>query len=656
MRTPNGSLEIEVFSGGGNDDALSVLSEMPAFDEKEKPKKTYQEKAKENNYFQDEKGNWWRKGDEVWGDDRVDSFKLDVEYPELAEKVEELASRYGIELYDGEHGFKKLIYDHAEELQSADDEHLKNIFMTRAVITSRIGGTEKYLINCEPEKLSKIVDALDSFYEKVMTELPEEASVPSFVGQVAEALVINYNDKLVEGDFVEQLSKYTLLAGDAENRAKILDGIREGLRGFSVNEDSGELFGKYMDYYTSLLDDNERITKYETKRAVLQNYVVSHGFKKGTAEGFEKVIFPLLKQQDAELMSVFSGGNAYGVGEGEYGIADFDEECFLSSFRPAEIDKLVRIYHEIPTSDFARFEQNRKDAFRLQETIIGGRDFIHDERVGTHEILKAMKDYYEHRDREDAREYRSKLEKLEEKYHFGVLPNALDLEAYEKPIRKMADHSKAKLGDPDERAIDILNRLVENTAPDSLEVPQTKNERLNKLMKGINPIVNEETGEVKVELKDVVLAISEMNTLIRENYGKQGISPSIISAVAYLDKMAGYALKNCSKKELPELLFDSGFKEVVRFSQLTSSIDYSDAGFEAKYNRLVRAASEAYGMDEAGKEEAKDALRQLSQWITKNASDLGKKYNKKQTTKRYSEAVWSGNLSDELINLFERIN
>ena len=410
-----------------------------------------------------------------------------------------------------------------------------------------------------------------------------------------------------------------------------------------------------MDYANELLGDKEKITKYDTRFDVIARYVRGHGIDEKTINGFRDIIFPLMEQKDSEVSAVLYGGNAYGTVKGHYGIADYVEECLLSTYDPGDIDKLIRIYHEIPTSDYKRFEQNRKDVSRLQGTIIGGRDFIHDERIGANEVLSAIKDYYDNRNSEDSKKYKQKLEKLEEKYHFGVLPNALNFEKYEQPIEYIAKHNVADAGSPDERVIDILNRLVENTRPNLTQAPITKYPELNDLMKDIVPLINEQTGEVRIDINEVGAAVTAINELILKNRDKQGIYPSTISAIAFLDKMSTYALRGTKSKEIKELVFDPNFKEVVRFSQLTSSIGYNENDFEEKYNQVLRKVGEAYTEDKIDDSIVVEGYRILSQNILQNVQTLGKKYASKSTTKRFSEAIWSGNLSDELIGLFQRV-
>ena len=119
--------------------------------------------------------------------------------------------------------------------------------------------------------------------------------------------------------------------------------------------------------------------------------------------------------------------------------------------------------------------------------------------------------------------------------------------------------------------------------------------------------------------------------------------------------MSAYALRNADKKDLQELPFDSGFKEMVRFSQLTSSMEYDENNFENKYRQIVDKFSEAYGDDGVDSSKLVEGYRLLSLHILKNVEELSINYASKPVTARFNDAVWSGNLCDELLRLFDRV-
>ena len=645
--------------------AEEVLGNMPSFEEHiqntaEKPhRKTFEEKANEKGYYKNENGVWAvhisEFGFDEW-DEPVEGFKLDEEYPDLADRTEALAEQYHVK-FDDNDPLKKTIYENANRLTDASDEHLKDMFGIASNITFSGGNTEERLVGYSSDELRAINGFIHDFYTATEQQMPNKKLVlDQQTMNISEYIVRDYSPKLFEGNFLDKLSEYSAKAlQDSENGYLVANSIKKCIQGIGINEGSGKYFGEYMDYANELVGDKQKIANYDTKFSLLGTYVWLHGVDEKTVSGFRDVIFPLIEQGDTEIEAITRGGNAYGTYEGTYGIADYTEECLLSTFNPGDINKLVRIYHEIPTSDVKKFEQNRNDAIRLAGTIIGGRDFIHDERIGTNEVLSAIKDYYDHRNDNDAEKYKDKLVELEGKYQFDVLPEAFNLEAYEKTQDFMPNPGVADEGNPGERAIDILNRLVENTRPNLLKAPTTKYPELNGLMENIAPIVNEQTGEVRVDMDEIGAAVKTMNDLLLEHRGEQGVFPSTISAIAFIDKMSTYALRNESQKEIKELVFDPVFKEMVRFSQLTSSLEYDERDFEKKYQQMSSKISEAYKEDGVDSSIVAEGYQILSQNILNNMQALGRKYASKKVTTRFRDAIWSGNLSDELIGLFQRV-
>ena len=647
-------------------EAEKVLGNQPSFEErmnKIKNAKTWQEKAQEKGYYQDETGEWWEHFDDGWGDERVPSFKLDVEYPEFADMVEEIAEKKGIKLYDVDSGLKMIVYNKADELSKLSQKTIDNMFTILSSITCSTSGTEEIVLSRNEEDTSKSLEKLYQYYNGLSNEAKNDKRSERMVGGLAETFIRNYNEDLATDDFMMQLSRGASLAQtDKEKSHKIFQVLESGITGFSDNNCDGNLFGNYLDFTLQLLKDDSKITKYDSKVDVVRRYVQRHGFNEDTVEGFNDVIFPLLEKGDSEVGPIMKGGNAYGVAKYQYGIADYTEECLLSRCTPQEIDRLNRIYHEIPTSDYYKFEQNRQDAGRIQGIIIGGRDFIHDEMPGVHEILSAMEKYYDAKDEESRKSIRQSMVELDKKYPYaGFLENALDLDNYNKEIEKMSEYHldesmRGKTeGYVNEKAIDVLRRLVRNTAPEEISSPKTRYEELNQFMKDINPVINERTGEVKVSLDEVAPAITEMNRILVENQKSLGVFPSTISAISYLDKMAANALRGLDKKDITEVIYDPGFKEILRFSQLTSSMGYNESDFESFYSKACDNFSKAYeddGVDSAG---IRDGWRFVGQKITENMSALGKKYGTEKSTERFVGAVWSGNLSHELIGMFERV-
>ena len=518
-------------------------------------------------------------------------------------------------------------------------------------------GTKEKLANYDTETLKNLYNSLEMYYHDVAKMTSEKELDPQFE-RIGESLARNFSAKLVEGNFLRELSKYSVESvSDSRRRRGLVHGIKAFIEGTTRNENNGELFGEYMDYYKELLSDAIE-SRTNSKLNIFRSYVLLHGVNTGTIDGFRNIVFPLIENGDPETKPIMTNMNAFGIGPGTYGIADYTEECLLASYTPKEINKLIRLFHEIPTSEYKKFEQNRKDAARLEGgkrdgiRIISSRDFIHDQRLGVHEVLLAMRNYY---DSNGSQECLDKLKQLEDEYGFGILPYATNLEAYKMRVPYMSEENFADKGSPDETALDLLNRLIENTQPSLLKPPETKDEELNRLIRRISPEMNERTGELFVDFRTTGIAVTRMNELLLANWGRQGILPSMVAAMVYLDKMSTHALRGLGEKEIEELPFDPGFKEMVRFSCLTSSIKYDDGDFELKYQRILDIFSKAYSGAGIDHSRVFEGYQLLTHQILDNIQGLVKHYAQKTTTRRFCKAVWSGDLSDELTSLITRV-
>ena len=64
--------------------------------------------------------------------------------------------------------------------------------------------------------------------------------------------------------------------------------------------------------------------------------------------------------QDVNILQ--RGGNIWGMRKGNFGVADFTTHCYAVKINPPNLNNLIMIAKEVPTTDSARFEQNRIDA------------------------------------------------------------------------------------------------------------------------------------------------------------------------------------------------------------------------------------------------------------------------------------------------------
>ena len=118
--------------------------------------------------------------------------------------------------------------------------------------------------------------------------------------------------------------------------------------------------------------------------------------------------------------------------------------------------------------------------------------------------------------------------------------------------------------------------------------------------------------------------------------------------------MLAAALKNLSEKEWQEISFDPEFKEALRFSQLTTSGGYSEKEFERVYYRFTRKASEAFEEDGVDNKKISEALGIIQSQVLVNTKAVADRFSDNPHLKYLAYAVWSGNLTHELIGLRER--
>ncbi len=623
----------------------------------------FEKKAKKWGYTRNSSGEWIDKDGKP-----VPGFRLDEEYSEVADLFEDSVDRYfgGFkktnqrmnEVYislkkDRQFCFKDRFYrdiDSFSLLKREDWDNLNSVAsrcedttsldLYNELFSNLRAGKDYFLKGLEKnsrrrQMLDQINDAVGEINSDRLSMLNEFIIPP---------VMKFYSSDMETSSFVDSISNF-VKNKPVGRKDWIIGG---GLRGIFEN-DSCEYIGDFFDLYQPISDSNSKDydNNTEVKNCLLVDYADNYRFKKNTRVAFEK-IFRLIDEGDDEVRGI--GEDFSTSRRGSFGIESYTIECFSSVSCPPEIDRLVRIHNEIPTSDFANREQNRKDAVVLDRQLIRDRTFIHEEYPGVHEIISAMVDFYDapYNERENKKR---KIEKLADQYHVrDALGDSVFLLGNYDEVPRVPGR-----GLNTESVIDVLRRMEKNTESVPLIAPITKSEKLNHALQKINPIVNEKTGEVRVSLSDIGDAVTEMNKNLKENSGKVGIFPSMISAVAYLDKMAAYAIRGMSKKEWCEVVFDPAFKEIVKFSEMISSAGKNDEDFEIFYNRMVRTFSESFGADsDIGVLAVRNGYLELHKRIEGNINGLSDIYKRKKETKRFSGALWSGNLAHELIGLYEK--
>jgi len=411
----------------------------------------------------------------------------------------------------------------------------------------------------------------------------------------------------------------------------------------------------YLDYYQELASSSDNdlgFGSYRTRSSHVRNYLMSHGLDEQRVQGFRQNVFPLIEQGDSEAKDI-GAVNSWTIEYGRFGISDFTIHCLVSEVNPKNTRDLIQAYREVPTSDFAKFEQNRKDAAELIDALWSGRDWIHDEVPGVHAVLAAMLDYYDTRDIEDVRQEKQAaileaIAKIPSGYQQIIGDYCFDISNYEKPVKKFVGetYNTSTRSEDTEPAIGVLRRLVENTRQTTLEKPHTEDEQLNSLLEQLQVHPNERTGEVHVRWGQVGQLVAYANELLQARQGEIGMRPSMVKALAYIDKMATYAMRGVSNKDWRELPYDPHFKEIVKFRDLTSGSDKFDAqSFEAFWKDLTKIPNWPDGVQEA--------YKKLSQHILGQLNKMARAYNSNQYTSYMSGSLWSGNLSHELTGLVD---
>ena len=417
-------------------------------------------------------------------------------------------------------------------------------------------------------------------------------------------------------------------------------------------------FDLYCNFYKELKEDpNDFISRYQTKSDLLRDYCKGHGVSEQTIKGFKANVLPMIEMKDPDVESLQKSSNSWGTVPGDFGISDFTIHALTIEVNPKNIRDLMQIYREIPTSDCAKFEQNRQDALALQGVLWNGRDFIHDERPGIHELFSAMIKYYDSKDDKEAHNVaihnlRKIVENIKDPQNNYVYSGfdgekCFDLSAYEQEIAKTIQDGNQEERQYDEPAIKILRRLEENTRQLSLEKPETGDEILDNLLGKLHAY-ERPNGEVLVDFKQISEIVARTNDILTDNSGRIGMRPSFVKALSYIERMSTFAIRVINGKDYRELPFDPGFKEICKFSEMTSSNEkFDERGFETFWDNFISISSKDWP------DQIANGYQALAQRVTKRVNALAQQYRKDNEPRYMIDSLWSGNLNHELIGMVD---
>ncbi len=371
-----------------------------------------------------------------------------------------------------------------------------------------------------------------------------------------------------------------------------------------------------------------------------EQYARLHLLDDSQIEGFRRM-FARYENGDPETRILDLNDNSFGMRYGHYGISDFSVAAMVRPISPRNMQELIQGYRELPTSDQAKFSQNRVDALALQGVLFAGRDFIHDEHPDAHKILSALLAYH---DADDAgrpqreAELRHIIAESGLNYGVGFDDYGSDLSRYEQPLDGTG-----------ESAIDVLRRLVRNTEPDPIEPPECNDIQLNKLLRDVDIFVGTD-GTPKVEVSEIGDLIAYVNQKLQAETGQYSCDTSLVRALSYTERLATFAMRRVEEKDRRELFYDPTFKEIVKFRDLISSDDAFDSRkFEMFWSDFSNIPADA---DE---EQISAQYGKLSMHIFEQLNKLAVRSSREHGgySKRRIMALWSGNLNHELLGLVD---
>jgi len=527
------------------------------------------------------------------------------------------------------------------------DDVWRSIIDICGMINVNVYNIEHYLLKKEPETIKSLSIQKDKFINVVKSVDKERRALAKYnLESIVAPFIVAYNKETFDNATVD----------------KIVDYAREGVLDYDLAKNIGiavDVVGKnndpeclpvYIDYYKELVTDvDNELGGFITKDYLLRSYFKAHGLDNKRVQGFKNKLFPLIANNDPEVRNLGTG-NSYPMRYGWFAISDFITHSLVSEVNPKNVRDLIQAYYEVPTSDFAKFEQNRKDALMLEDVLWAERSWIHDEVPGVHGLLVAMLGYYDAQDNKNAcQEKRGAIvdavKRLPINYQDGIgdlSEYCLNLKNYDRPVAQQERVYTISNGGG-ESAINVLRRLVKNTEQETLDKPRTGEEELDVLLQQLKAQPNKQTGEIYVNWRQAGELVTYVNKLLLNCQGEIGMRPSMVQALAYTEKMATYAIRGVGYKDWTELPYDKYFKEFVKFRDLTASANrFDEKEFERFWGYFVK-------MD--WPDDIEKTYKKLSCRILKQMDKLATSYNKSQYTARMVNSLWSGNLTGELLSL-----
>ncbi len=158
--------------------------------------------------------------------------------------------------------------------------------------------------------------------------------------------------------FLEDLPAELKNAPDNQNFVKEFQNSFFHLACDSHNPEQAQI---YFQLFKDCFDKNpETATTY---LRVIRSYGRLHPLTEQSTVGFENKLLPAIDKQDPQVEVLQKPSNVWGMKRGDFGIADFTVHSYAVDVNPKNINELLMALREVPTSNVAKLEQNRKECF-----------------------------------------------------------------------------------------------------------------------------------------------------------------------------------------------------------------------------------------------------------------------------------------------------
>lgn len=364
-------------------------------------------------------------------------------------------------------------------------------------------------------------------------------------------------------------------------------------------------------------------------------YARTHLLDENATKGFVQKLLPAIEHNDPQVAVLIRGGNIWGMGKNDFGVADFICHSYTTKVDPVHINELMLVSKEIPTTDLARLEQNRKDALSLSGVFGALRDFIHDQRPYVHEVMDAMVNFYDTGNDTKLLEILAKTDYLKSEEYKDRLSDKTKY-TNEVPIGPLVNDVHGVPSQQKILVIDLLRRLQKNTEPAKEKPPKISDKEITQKISSFQ----EHSGEKQIARQEFGELLDKVNTKLEVmmNDHEVGIGPDFVLLLSWLDRQGFLLLQDINYEEQTGLYQQKWFTSILKFNALTTSgKNFS----KEKFDDLV------------GEIKNKRSFQQAYELISKNILEhiytLAKHYQ--ASGRNDTGFLWSGNVTHELLGL-----